>query len=78
MGVVDFRTSPSDNYVRMKEIVIRRSTFVPFRRVLGDIRREFMQILSVVPHGTVGSYLRGALQKDSADAVACLRVTPRS
>jgi hypothetical protein len=33
-----------------------------------------MQRLSTALHGTLGSYLRDALQKGSADAVACLPV----
>jgi hypothetical protein len=44
---------------------------------LGDVRREFMQPLSVAFHGTLGSYLRVAFQEGSADALACLRV-PRA
>jgi hypothetical protein len=40
---------------------VRRTTFVPFRRFLGDVRREFMQRPSVAPHATLGSYLRDAL-----------------
>jgi hypothetical protein len=31
-----------------------------------------MQRLSATLHGTLGSYLRDALQEGSADAVACL------
>jgi hypothetical protein len=50
---------------------VRRSTFVPFRRFLGDARREFLQRLSTALHGTLGSYLPYALQEGSADAVAC-------
>jgi hypothetical protein len=33
----------SDSYVRMQHFV-RRSTYVPFRRFLGDVRREFIQL----------------------------------
>jgi hypothetical protein len=55
----------------------RRSTSVPFRRFLCDVRREFMQRLSVALHGTLGSYLREAFQEGSADAVACLPI-PRA
>jgi hypothetical protein len=50
---------------------------IPFRHFLGDVRREFMQRLSVVLHGTLGPYLRYALQEGGAAAVACLP-TPRS
>jgi hypothetical protein len=43
---------------------IRRSTYVPFRRFLGgDLRCEFMQRLSIVLHGTLGSYLRDVLHE---------------
>jgi hypothetical protein len=51
---------------------VRRSTSLPFRRFWGDVRREFVQRLSVAVHGTMGSYLRDALQEGSADDVACL------
>jgi hypothetical protein len=47
------------------------STFAPFRRhFLGDVRRDFMHRLSVVLHGTLGSYLRDALHDDYANVVA--------
>jgi hypothetical protein len=49
-------------------------TYVPFRLCLGDVRREFMQHISYAFHGTLGSYLRDALQESSADAVACLPI----
>jgi len=38
------------------------TTFVAFRRFVGDVRREFMQRLFVALHGTRGSFLRVALQ----------------
>jgi hypothetical protein len=76
MGAADSRSLRSDNYVRVQHFV-RRSTYVPFRRLLGDVRREFMQRLSAALHGTLGSYLRDAFQEGSADAVACLPV-PRA
>jgi hypothetical protein len=41
------------------------------------MRRDFMQRLSVVLHGTLGSYLLHALQEGCADAVACL-IAPRA
>jgi hypothetical protein len=50
---------------------IRRTTFVPFRRFLGDVRREFMQRLSAALHGLFGSYLRDALQDGSAGMPSC-------
>jgi hypothetical protein len=56
---------------------VRRTTFVPFRHILGVVRREFMQRFYVVLHGTLGSHLRDALQEGSVDAVACLPV-PRA
>jgi hypothetical protein len=76
MGAADSRSLRSDNYVRMQHLV-RRTTYVPFRRFRGDVRREFMQRLSAVLHGTLGSYLRDALHEGSADALACLLV-PRA
>jgi hypothetical protein len=59
------------NYVRLQHFV-RRSTNVPFRRFLRDVRREFMQRLSAALHGILGSYLRDALQEGNVDVVACL------
>jgi hypothetical protein len=38
MGVGDSRSLRSDIYARMQQFV-RRSTFIPFRRFLGDVRR---------------------------------------
>jgi NAD-specific glutamate dehydrogenase len=70
MGAADSRSLRYDNYVRMQNFV-RRTTYVPFRRFLGDVRREFMQRLSDALHGTLGSYLSDALQEGSANAVAC-------
>jgi hypothetical protein len=76
MGATDSRSFRSNGYVRIQHFV-RRSTFVPSRRFLGNGRREFMQRLSTALHDTLGSYLRDALQEGSADAVACLPV-PRA
>jgi NAD-specific glutamate dehydrogenase len=76
MSAADCRSLLSDSYVRMQHFV-RRSTYVPFRRFLGEVRREFMQRLSAALHGTMGSYLRDAFQEGSADDVACLLV-PRA
>jgi hypothetical protein len=56
---------------------VRRSTYVPFRLFLADVRRYFMDGLLAAVHGTFGSYLRDALQEGSADAVASLNV-PRA
>jgi hypothetical protein len=72
MGVADSRSLRSNSYVCM-QYFIRRTTYVPFRRFWGDVRRELMQRLSAL-RGTMGSYLRDALQEGSADAVACLLV----
>jgi hypothetical protein len=74
MGGADSRSLRSDSYVRMPHFV-RRSISVPFRRFLGDVRREFMQRLFATLHGTMGSYLRDAFQEGSADVVACLPVS---
>jgi hypothetical protein len=72
MGVADSRRSlRSDSYVSLHHFV-RRTNYVSFRRFWGDVRREFMQRLSVALHGTLGSFLRDALQEGSVDAVACL------
>ena len=76
MGAADSRSLRSDSYARMQHFV-RRSTYVPFRRLWGDVLCEFMQRLSTALHGTLGSCLRGAFQEDSANAVACLAV-PRA
>jgi hypothetical protein len=62
MGAADSRSMRSDSYVRMQHFV-RRSTYVPFRRFLGDVRREIMQRLSAALHGTLGSYLRDAFRR---------------
>jgi hypothetical protein len=59
MGAADSRSLRSESYVRMLHFV-RRSTSLPFRRFLGDVRREIMQRLSAALHGTLGSYLRDA------------------
>ena len=71
MGAADSRSLRSDRYVRMKHFV-RRTTYVPFRRFWGDVRREFMQRLYASLHGTLGSYLRDALHEGIVDVVACL------
>jgi hypothetical protein len=76
MGAAESRSVRSDSFVRMQHFV-RRSTFVSFVRFLGDVRREFMQRLSAALHVTLGSYLRDALQKGSANPVAYLHV-PRA
>jgi hypothetical protein len=76
MYAADSRSLCSDNYAHTKKFVCR-STYVPFLRFLGDVRREFMQRRSFVLHGTLGSYLHDAMQEGSAasaDALACLSV----
>jgi hypothetical protein len=75
-GVANCRFLRFNNYVRMQHFV-RRTTYVPFRRFLGDVRREFMQRLCATLHGTLGSYLRDALDEVCANVVACLSV-PRA
>jgi hypothetical protein len=76
MGAFDSRSLRSVSYVRMQHFV-RRTNYIPFRRFWGDVQREFMQRLSAPLHGTLGSYLRDALQEDIAHAVACLPI-PRA
>jgi hypothetical protein len=44
----------------METDFFRRSTDGPFHMFLGDVRRELMQYLYVVSHGTSGFYLRDA------------------
>jgi hypothetical protein len=51
VGDAPSRTLRFNSYARMKPFV-RRSTLTSFRRLLGDVRRELMQRLSVVLHGT--------------------------
>jgi hypothetical protein len=60
----------------MKDFV-RRFTSFPFRRFLGDVRRELMQGLCVILHGTLGSYLRIAFNEGGLTVVACL-LAPRA
>jgi hypothetical protein len=76
VGVTDSRSLRCDDYVRMQHVV-RRSTFIPFRRFLWGVRREFMQGLFAALHGTLGSHLRDASHEATAGAVACLNV-PRA
>jgi hypothetical protein len=73
MGVADSRSLRFDSSVHMQHFV-RRSTSVPFRRCSGDVRREFMQRLSDILHGTMCPFLRDALHEGSAGVVACLYV----
>jgi hypothetical protein len=69
MGAAPYsRSLRSGSYVRMQNI--SRTSYVLFWRFGGDVRREFMQRLCAALHGTMGSYLRDALQEGSADAVA--------
>jgi hypothetical protein len=67
----DSRSLRYGSYARMKEFV-RRSTYIPFRRFLGDVSRESMRRLSVVLHGTLGSYLHDALREGIVAYIACL------
>jgi hypothetical protein len=61
----------ADSYVRMQHFV-RGSTCVPFQRLLGDVRRKFLQRIFAAFHGTLGSHLRDAFQEGSADVVSCV------
>jgi hypothetical protein len=72
MGVAYSLSMHFESYVRMQHFV-RRSTFVPFRRFLGDVQREFMQRLLVALHSTLGSCFRDALQEGGADVVVYLK-----
>jgi hypothetical protein len=76
MGATDSRSLSYAKYIRMQHFV-RRTSYVPFRRFLGDVRREFMHRLFVALHGTLVSYLRDALHEVSANVVACLHA-PRA
>jgi hypothetical protein len=76
LGAGDNSSLRYESYTRMKEF-IRQSTYGLLRRFLGDLRREFMQRLSVVLHGTLDSYTRDALHEGGAATVACLHA-PRS
>jgi hypothetical protein len=75
MGVADSRPLRCHSYVRMQHFV-RRTTYIPFRCFMGDVRREFMQRLSHDLNCTLGSYLRDAVHEGegSVDAVACRHV----
>jgi hypothetical protein len=77
MGATDSCSFRSHNYVRTQHFVRRSTTYVPFRRFGGDVRREFMQRFSAALTSTLGSYLRDAFQEGSAGAVVCLPV-PRA
>jgi hypothetical protein len=70
MGVADFCSLRSNRYVRMYHFV-RRTHAVSFRRCLGDERREFMQRPFAALHGTLGSYLRDALQWGCCGMPSC-------
>jgi hypothetical protein len=50
MGAADSRSWRSEGYARMKDFV-RRSTYVPLRRFLGNVRHEFMQRLIIIHDG---------------------------
>jgi hypothetical protein len=77
MGVGDSSSLRSDSYLRMQHFIVRRTTHVPFGRFWGDVRRDVMQHIFAVLHGTLGSYLRDAFQEGSVDDGACLLV-PRA
>jgi hypothetical protein len=63
MDVAKSSSMGFDGYARPTSL-IRRPAYIPFHRLLSDVRREFMQRLSIrALHGTLGSYLRDALQR---------------
>jgi hypothetical protein len=62
MGAAGSRSLRFVSYVLIQHFV-RRTTYVPFRRFLGDVRREFMQRLFAALHGTLGSYLRDGFRR---------------
>jgi hypothetical protein len=72
-GAADSRPLRYNTFVNMQYFVCR-STSLPFRRCLGDVRREFMQRLHDALHGTLDSYFHDTLQEGDADAVARLSV----
>jgi hypothetical protein len=78
MGGANSRSLRSKSFVRMHYYIVRRTTSIPFRRFWGDMRREFMQRLPASLHGTLGSYLRDALQEGSVDVVVCLPFPARA
>jgi hypothetical protein len=47
IGVAYSRSLRFDNYVRMHHFA-RRTTSIPFRRFLGDVRREFLLLFMVL------------------------------
>jgi hypothetical protein len=73
MGATGSRSLRYDSYVRMQHFV-RQFIYAPFRRLLGDVRREFLQRPFDALHGTLGPYLPDALHEGSADGVACLPI----
>jgi hypothetical protein len=54
MGDASSHSLRFESYILMQHFA-RRSTYVPFRRFWGDVRREFMQPLLAALHGTLGS-----------------------
>jgi hypothetical protein len=76
MGDADSRSLRSRRCVPIQHFV-HRTTYIPFRRFWGHVRREFMQRLFAPLHGTLGSYLRDGVHEGSVAAVAYLHV-PRA
>jgi hypothetical protein len=60
IGAVDSHSLRYESYARMQHFV-RRTFFVPFRRVLGDVRPEIKQRLFTALHGILVSYFGAAL-----------------
>jgi hypothetical protein len=69
MGAADSRSLRSNNYVLMIEFA-HRSTYVPFRCFLDDVRREFMRHLPLTVHGTLDPKLQKALHEGNTHVVA--------
>jgi hypothetical protein len=77
MGAADSRSLRFDSYYVRMQILFIDILLILFDVFGGDLRREFIQRLFAARHGTLGSYLRDALQKGYVDTMACLYV-PRA
>jgi hypothetical protein len=60
-------------FFAIREFVLRPTSY-PFRRFLGDVRREFLQRLSVVLHDPLASFLRDALKEGNQAVFMLLHV----
>jgi hypothetical protein len=71
LGAANSRSLRSESYARIKELE-QQFTSIPFRRFLGDVRREcIIQRCCAVLHGTLDSYLRDALHMGGANVDDC-------